>query len=109
WADLHAEARDRAGALGARGIGPGTHVGILGPTSREHVTLIQAIWLSGATLVVMPLPMRLSSIDEFVRQTRERARHADLALLLVDPEFAPFITPEPGDPPILPYDELTPA
>jgi fatty-acyl-CoA synthase len=56
----------------------------------------------------MPLPMRLSSIDEFVHQTRGRARHADLALLLVDPEFAPFVTASPGDPPIVAYDALAP-
>ena len=109
WAELHADARDRAGALMGRGIGPGVHVGILGPTNRALATLIQAVWLSGATVVVMPLPMRLSSIDDFVRQTRERARHADLALLLVDPEFAPFVTAEPGDPPIVAYDELASA
>ena len=52
WSDIHAGARVRAGALVARGIGPGAHVGILGPTSREHVTLIQAVWRAGATVVV---------------------------------------------------------
>lgn len=91
WAELHADARARAGALMARGIGPGAHVGLLGPTTREHVTLIQAVWLSGATAVVLPLPMRLGSIEEFVAQTRARAIHADLALVLVDPDFAPFV------------------
>src|SRR5215218_8829483 len=68
WAQLHDDARARAGALAAMGAGPGRHVGILGPTTPEHVTLIQAIWLTGATLVVLPLPMRLASIDEFVAQ-----------------------------------------
>jgi fatty-acyl-CoA synthase len=106
WSELHDEARSRAGALAELGIGPGAHVGILGPTTREHVTLIQAVWLTGATLVVLPLPMRLASIDEFVDQTRRRMRHADLALVLVDPEFAPFVTCEPGDPPVRPYTEV---
>ena len=42
----------------------------------------------GATVVVLPLPMRLSSIEEFVAQTRQRIRNADAALCVVDPELA---------------------
>jgi fatty-acyl-CoA synthase len=106
WAELHHEARARAGALAAMGVGPGRHVGVLGPTTREHVTLLQAVWLTGATLVVLPLPMRLASIEDFVAQTRRRIAHADLALVLVDPEFAPFVPQEPGDPPVRSYDEV---
>src|SRR5688500_17592125 len=48
WAELHAEARGMAGALQARGVAPGDHVAILGPTSRPLVTAIQAAWLCGA-------------------------------------------------------------
>ena len=55
-----------AAALQARGVAPGDHVALLGPTSRPFVTAIQAIWLTGATLVVLPLPMRLGSLEEFV-------------------------------------------
>lgn len=106
WASLHEEARARAGALAARGIGPGSHIGLLGPTTREHVTLIEAVWLSGATLVVLPLPMRLASIEAFVAQTRARVHHADLAVLLIDPDLAAFFDPAPGDPPTLTYSEL---
>ena len=62
---------------------------LLGPTSRELVTAIQAVWLAGATVVVLPLPMRMSSIEEFVHQTRVRIINADVALVLVDPELAP--------------------
>ena len=46
--------------------------------------------------MVLPLPMRLSSIEEFVHQTRVRITNADVSLVLVDPELAPFIEPEPG-------------
>src|SRR5687767_12981657 len=74
WARLHDEARAMAGALQARGVGPGVHVGLLAPTSRALVTAIQATWLAGGTTVVLPLPMRLSSIDEFVAQTRTRVQ-----------------------------------
>jgi fatty-acyl-CoA synthase len=106
WSELYAEATARAGALAAMGARPGVHVGVLGPTTVEHVTLLQAVWRTGATLVVLPLPMRLSSIDEFVAQTRRRIHHADLAMVLVDPEFLPFFAPEPGDPPVHGYDEV---
>ena len=66
-----------AAGLQARGIDPGDHVAILGPTTRSLVTAIQATWLAGATVVVLPLPMRMSSIEEFVAQTRDRVLNAD--------------------------------
>ena len=42
WARLHDDARGIAAALQARGVGPGVHVGVLGPTTRALVTTIQA-------------------------------------------------------------------
>jgi fatty-acyl-CoA synthase len=106
YGQLHDDARAMAAALQRRGIGPGSHVGLLGPTSRAFVTAIQAVWLSGATLVVLPLPMRLGSLDEFVHQTRTRVRAADTDLIVVDPDLAPFLAPQPGDPPQLLLTEL---
>jgi fatty-acyl-CoA synthase len=105
WSDLYTDALGYAAALQQRGIGPGSHVAILGPTTRPLVTAIEAVWLAGATTVVLPLPMRLASIDEFVEQTRQRIQHADAALLLVDAEFAPFV-PLDGMPPVLRFGEL---
>jgi fatty-acyl-CoA synthase len=109
WAQLHEEARSMAVALQARGVAPGDHVALLGPTSRALVTAIQATWLAGATVVVLPLPMRLGSIEEFVQQTRARMLGADAALLLMDPELAPFIEAAPGDPPVALLSELSGA
>jgi fatty-acyl-CoA synthase len=106
---LHEEARGYAANLQALGIGPGDHVALLGPTSRQLVTAIQAVWLVGATVVVLPLPMRMSSIGEFVDQTRVRITNADVKLVLVDPELAPFIEPVPGDPPMVVWGSLTGA
>jgi fatty-acyl-CoA synthase len=106
YRQLHDEARAYAANLQALGIGPGRHVALLGPTSRPLATAIQATWLCGATVVVLPLPMRLSSIEEFVAQTRQRVRHADAKLCLVDPELAAFVSPEPGDPPLVEIGEL---
>jgi len=106
WGRLHEDAQALAAALQASGVAPGEHVALLGPTSRGFVTAAQAVWLAGATLVCLPLPMRLGSIEEFVAQTRRRIRHADASLVLVDPELEPFLAPEPGDPPIRRLDEL---
>lgn len=106
WRELHADAQAMAAALQAQGIGPGDHVAILGPTTRPLVTSIQATWLCGGAIVLLPLPMRLGSIEEFVAQTRVRVANADAAILLVDPDFAPFVEPEPGDPPMVLLSEL---
>jgi fatty-acyl-CoA synthase len=93
WARLHDDARGIAAALQARGVGPGVHVGILGPTTRALVTTIQATFLAGGTVVALPLPMRLGSIEEFVEQTRQRIANADAALVVVDRDLAPFLDP----------------
>ena len=106
WGELHEQAKVYAAALQARGVRPGDHVALLSPTTRSLVTAIQGTWLAGGTIVVLPLPMRLSSIDEFVAQTRRRIQHADAGLVVVDPELAAFMTPEPGDPPMVGFDDL---
>jgi fatty-acyl-CoA synthase len=109
YAQLLEEATGFAANLQRLGIGEGDHVGLLGPTSRELVTAIEAVWLAGATVVVLPLPMRMSSIEEFVDQTRTRIRNADIALVLIDPELAPFVEPVPGDPPMVGWEALRPS
>jgi fatty-acyl-CoA synthase len=82
-----------ADALQARGAGPGVTIGLLGPTTRALVTAIQATWLTGATVAMLPLPMRLGSIEEFVAATRRRVESADAAIVLVDPALAEFVPP----------------
>jgi fatty-acyl-CoA synthase len=99
WAQIHDEARAVAAALQARGVAPGDHVAILGPTTRALVTTVEACWLAGAASMVLPLPMRMGSLDEFVASTRARIRHGDARLLLIDDQLAPFYEPAPGDPP----------
>jgi fatty-acyl-CoA synthase len=106
WGELHEQAKGYAAALQAQGVRPGDHVALLSPTTRSLVTAIQGTWLAGGTIVVLPLPMRLSSIEEFVAQTRRRIQHADAGLVVVDPELAAFVTPEPGDPRMVGLDDL---
>jgi fatty-acyl-CoA synthase len=63
WAQLHEEARAVGAALQAWGIAPGDHVAILGPTSRALVTALQGCWLAGGASMVLPLPMRMGSLE----------------------------------------------
>ncbi|MCC6339793.1 MAG: fatty acyl-AMP ligase [Acidimicrobiia bacterium] len=105
-ARLHDDARSMAAALAALGVGPGAHVALLGPTTRDFVTALTAVWISGAAATVMPLPMRLASIEEFVDQTRRRITRADAALVVVDRDLAAFFDARPGDPPMVYLDDL---
>ncbi len=106
WSEVIQDARGVAVGLAAKGVQPGDHVAILGPTTRNLVTTIAATWLAGATVVVLPLPMRMSSIEEFVDQTRRRVLGADTKVLVVDPELAPFLDAHPSDPITVGYDDL---
>ena len=106
WSRLHEDARAMAAALQARGIGPGSHVALLGATTRPFVTAVQATWLAGATVVVLPLPMRLASIEDFVAQTRRLIVHADAQIVVIDAQLSEFLDPQPGDPPIVQLEEL---
>ncbi|MEO6989796.1 MAG: AMP-binding protein [Aquihabitans sp.] len=106
WSEVLHDARGLAVGLKRLGVAPGDHVAILGPTTRNLVTTIQAVWLAEATVVVLPLPMRMSSIEEFVSQTRGRILGADAKLLVVDPELAPFIDAHPSDPLTVGYGDL---
>lgn len=109
YAQLFDEARVVAAALQARGIAPGDHVAILGPTSRALATVIEGTWLAGAASMVLPLPMRLASIEDFITQTRVRIRHGDAKLVLIDDQLAALYEAAPGDPPIEPLAAVLPG
>ncbi|CAN5779290.1 fatty acyl-AMP ligase [soil metagenome] len=100
WRQVHDEARAVGAALQARGLVPGDHVAILGPTSRELITIVRGCWLAGLASMVLPLPMRMGSLEAFVSSTRARIHHGDAKLVLIDDQLAPFYEAAPGDPPI---------
>ena len=106
WGRMFEDSVAMAARLQSRGVGPGSHVALLGPTSRALVTAIEATWLSGATLIVLPLPMRLASIEAFVAQTRARVASADVDLLIIDSDLVALIVPAPDDPPTVSLDDL---
>ncbi|MEM7340825.1 MAG: AMP-binding protein [Actinomycetota bacterium] len=106
WAELHEEAKRVAATLQHHGVNQGDHVALLGPTTPELVTCIQAVWLTGATPVILPLPMRLASIEEFTASTKARIHGADCVAVLIDDDLAPFVEATPTDPPLHSMREL---
>jgi fatty-acyl-CoA synthase len=109
WAEIHDDARVVGAALQARGLVPGDHVAILGPTSRSLITIVQGCWLAGCASMVLPLPMRMGSLDAFIESTRSRIRHGDAKLVLIDDLLADFYAAAPGDPPIEPMKNVLPG
>ncbi len=106
WGELHLDAKAVAANLQAKGVKPGDHIALLGPTTRNLVTAIQAVWLCGSSVSMLPIPMRFSSVEEFASQTRALMNHGDISLLLLDPALAAFHETKPGDPPVVLLDEL---
>jgi fatty-acyl-CoA synthase len=109
WAEIHDDARAVGAALQARGLVPGDHVAILGPTSRQLITIVQGCWLAGIASMVLPLPMRMGSLEAFIEGTRARIRHGDAALVLVDELLSDFYQSAAGDPPIHPMASVLPG
>ena len=109
WTQLHEEACVVGATLQQRGVAPGDRVAILSPTTRGLVTTIQACWLVGAASMVLPLPMRMGSLEEFVNGTRARIRHGEAKLLLMDAQLAAFYEEQPGDPPMALLDDVLPG
>ena len=109
WRQLHDESRAVGAALQARGLVPGDHVAILGPTSRGLITAVRGCWMAGIASMVLPLPMRMGSLDAFVESTRARIRHGDAKLVLIDDQLSPFYEAAPGDPPIEPLGAVLPG
>lgn len=95
--DLHGRANRWAAGLAERGIGLGSRVAVLGATSLELVTAIDALWATGAQVCVLPIPMRARSVAAVAVGAVEMARRIGAHLLLADGVFFPLI---PEDSPV---------
>ena len=109
WRQIHDEARAVGAALQAKGLVPGDHVAVLGPTTRELMTVVRGCWMAGIASMVLPLPMRMGSLEDFIESTRARIRHGDAKLVLIDDQLADFYTAVDGDPPIEPMRSVLPG
>lgn len=58
WAEVHDRARRMAGVLAGRGVRRGSRVGLLGDTGLGLVTAVQAVWLAGGAVTMLPPPQR---------------------------------------------------
>ncbi|HSW35914.1 MAG TPA: AMP-binding protein [Candidatus Limnocylindrales bacterium] len=109
WTQLHQNAMAVAASLQARGVVPGDHIALLGPTTCSLVTAIRAVWLAGASVSMLPIPMRFSSVEEFAMQIRTLMQYSDISLLLLDSALAAFYEAKPGDPPVVLLSDLEPG
>jgi fatty-acyl-CoA synthase len=80
WAEVHLRARRIAAVLADGGCGRGARVGLLADTSVDLVAALQAVWLAGGAVTVLPAPMGGGRI---ARHDRIRAVVADAGLDLV--------------------------
>lgn len=92
WAGIHRDARELAGRLQGRGIGPGTTVGLLAETSIATLVALRAVLLSGAAVTVLSPPHGREPAT--VLESVHRAVRASGAHLLVAGE--PFTELETG-------------
>jgi fatty-acyl-CoA synthase len=70
WAQVHERARRTATVLTRRGIGPGCRVGLLGDTSLGLIVALQAVWLAGGSITMLPPSNRLDTVLRIVGDGR---------------------------------------
>jgi fatty-acyl-CoA synthase len=88
WDAVHAWARRLATVFAEEGVGPGHRVGLLADTSVDLVVAVQAAWLAGASITMLPAPVH--TVDAgYLQNLRRIARDARLTLLVVDRGFEP--------------------
>jgi len=95
WAGVHLRARQIAAALGADGLGRGCRVGLLADTSVDLVAALQAVWLTGGAITVLPLPARQSQRG-YVEQIRAVLEDAGLDLVVVGEPCSAAAMPATG-------------
>jgi fatty-acyl-CoA synthase len=82
WREVHDDARAMASDLAAAGIGDGSRVALVAPTSRALATAIEATWLAGGAVVLPQLPFRPS--EAAIPAVVSTLRAADVALVVAD-------------------------
>lgn len=97
-----------ASALQVRGVAPGDRVALLGSTSRAFVSALEACWLAGAAVIVLPLQTRLEPLPEFRARTQERIRLGEVATVVCDPDLVEVAEGESSPAPVT-LAELTGA
>jgi long-chain acyl-CoA synthetase len=85
YARLAEEAHRLARSLADLGAGPGRRVGIVLPNIPEYIVALQAVWLTGATVLQLSPLMVAEEVDKWLRAT-------DCRILVTLDLFAPRFT-----------------
>jgi long-chain acyl-CoA synthetase len=92
YAQLLEQARRLARSLRDRGAGPGRHVAILLPNIPEHLAALQAVWLTGATVLQLSPLMVAEEVRHWLEAT---GCHVVLTLDLLAPLVLGALEPGP--------------
>lgn len=101
-AELAERAERQAHRLHSLGVAPGDAVGVLGPNRPEWVVSAFAVWLAGAVLVPVQIPLRVRDPDAFGEQLRSLVEAAGCRLVLSDPAMSSLLPAGTG----VAWDEL---
>jgi fatty-acyl-CoA synthase len=91
WKSLASRAIKDAARLQALGIEPNDKVGLLGITSPELLTALMGVWLTGATAVVLSLPLRIRSLEELIDSLMSKIKTAEIKVVLIQDDLAEFV------------------
>ena len=100
WPRVHERARRIATVLAGAGIGPGRRVGLLADTGLDLVCTVQAVWLRGAAVTVLPPPTRR------VNTLHAVMADAGLHAVVADPLALPLLRAAPDRPALVALPEL---
>lgn len=84
WNEVHARARQMAGALAARGVQPGDRVAMVLPTGPDFMDAFFGTLLAGAVPVPLYPPVRLGRMEEYVLGTARMLEVVGARVLLSD-------------------------
>lgn len=90
-AELAERALRGARRLAARGVEPGDVIGILGPNRPEWLVWAHAVWMLGATVAPVQIPLRIRNPEAYTEQLRTFAKAAGCRFILTDPMLAPLL------------------
>lgn len=103
-AELAERALRGARRLRARGVEPGDAVGVLGSNRPEWVEAAFAIWVAGAALVPVQIPLRVRDPSAFRERLRRLVEAAECRCVLADPRLVGLLDEGIA----VPWDEATP-
>ena len=90
-AELAERAHVAARRLLALGVQPGDAVGVMGPNRPEWVVWAFAVWVAGAALVPVQVPLRIRDPHVFEEQLRRLVEAAACSRVLADPDLASML------------------